>query len=483
VKISLNLEGQTQHSDGICQFLFSDTAKDLVGKHHLKEWERISSAEVFQAKAKEMYSFYDGHHTNVWVGLGDRTEDFDLDDIRRSLFVAYKEINRLKLKKIELRFFPSHLLPEKWITVVGETLTLLSYRFDQYLTKKTPCLLEQAIISVDQLTVPLEKALIKGIAIGKATNEARLLVNEPAGSLTPLRLSDHVRQFGKVYGYDVEVCRQDKIEKMGMAAFLAVAKGSNEEPALMIMRYMGNKKSKQIHGLVGKGLTYDSGGLSIKPTTSMVDMKDDMGGAAAVIGAMNAMAATKLPINVVAVVAACENMISGGGYRPGDILKTMSGKTIFVGNTDAEGRLTLVDAITYIQEKEKVNTVLDIATLTGAAVHTLGTEAAVVLSNDEGAYSKLHQAALTSGEKIWRMPLFKEYEKKIKHHEADYTNMPGQPGSILAGLLLREFIQDRPWVHVDMAGPCFLAADTDYLPKGASGYGVRLLYHYLENQI
>lgn len=478
----MNIQLQLKHDgfkdEGICQFLFSDTAKDQISFDHRSEWQRISEAEVFQAKVKEDYSFYDGTKTVIWVGLGDRTEDFDLDDLRRSLFTAYKAANRLKLKSVTFCFFPSHLLPQRLITVIGETLTLLSYRFEKYLSKKTPCSLKQVTIEVETLEPSLESALLAGCALGAAVNDARSLVNEPAATLTPETLAEQAKHFAKVYGYEAEVFRRDKIEKLKMGAYLAVSKGSEEEPYFIVLRYMGNKKSKDIHGLVGKGLTYDSGGLSIKETASMVNMKDDMGGAAAVIGAINALAATKCPVNAVAVIAACENMISGLSYKPGDIVTTMSGKTVFIGNTDAEGRLTLFDAVTYIQEKEKVTTLLDIATLTGAAVHTLGTEAAVVLSNDEEAFSTLHQAALLSGEKIWRMPMFKEYEKKMKHHEADYTNIPGQPGSILAGMLIREFVQDRPWIHVDMAGPAFNSADTDYMQRGASGYGVRLLYHY-----
>ncbi len=481
MNLELKLISDQHQVDALCQFLFSDTASGHIAANHKSEWDRIAKAEVFLAKAKEVHHFFDGKQTVIWVGLGDRTEDFDLDDIRKSLFVGYKLANQLKVSLLALSFFPSHLLPEKLASVVGETLTLLSYRFDHYLTKKTPCSLKNVSLLVDKIVQADQDALFEGIVLGKATNEARHLVNEPSGAMTPEILADQAKQFAKVYGYEAEIMKREKIEKLKMNAFLAVAKGSNHEPQLIILRYRGDKKSKEIHGLVGKGLTYDSGGLSIKPTSSMVDMKCDMGGAAAVIGTMNAIAAKKLSINVVAVIAACENMISGIAYKPGDIVSTMAGKTVFIGNTDAEGRLTLFDALTYIQEKEAVTTVLDIATLTGAAVHTLGIEAAVVLSNDEDVYKRIHQAALVSGEKVWRMPMFKEYEKKIKHHEADYTNQPGQPGSILAGILIREFITDRPWVHVDMAGPVFQTSDTDYLPKGASGYGVRLLYHYIHS--
>lgn len=478
--IQLKSKSEALACEGLCQFLFSDTAQEMIIEEHKAEWARLAEREVFSAKAKEVHHFHDGKQTVIWVGLGDRTEDFDLDDLRKALFTAYKQVSSLKLKTLEMGFFPSHLVPEKLYAVVGETLTLLSYRFDTYLSKKNPCSLTSVALRAESKSPELEAALAKGIALGAATNDSRMLVNEPASHMTPERLAQEARQFAKQYGYEAEIYRRDKIEKLKMGAYLAVSKGSEEEPYFIILRYLGNKKSKALHGLVGKGLTYDSGGLSIKPANGMVNMKDDMGGAAAVIGAMNAIAATKMNINAVAVIAACENMLSGFSYKPGDIVTTMAGKTVFIGNTDAEGRLTLFDAVTYIQEKEKVTTVLDIATLTGAAVATLGTEAAVVLSNDEDAFTKLQHASYVSGEKVWRMPMFKEYEKKIKHHEADYTNMPGQPGSILAAMLIREFVQDRPWVHVDMAGPVFLESETDYLPKGASGYGVRLIYNYLE---
>ena len=262
-----------------------------------------------------------------------------------------------------------------------------------------------------------------------------------------------------------------------MKAFLEVAKGSVHKPRLIVMRYMGNENSDERVGLVGKGLTFDTGGYSLKPSTSMDTMKSDMGGAAAVIGTMQALAKNKVEKNVVAVVAACENAISGGSYKPGDIIGSMAGKTIEVLNTDAEGRLTLVDAVTYIIEKEKVDKVVDVATLTGAVLVALGTEVTGVISNNDEFYDELIVAARRSGEKFWRLPNDKCYKKLYKGDFADLKNTGGRyGGSITAGMFIGEFVQDKPWLHLDIAGTSWSDSGNDTTPKGGTGAPVSTLY-------
>ena len=306
---------------------------------------------------------------------------------------------------------------------------------------------------------------------------ARDLVNEPANILYPETLAERAVEVGKESGFEVEVFDEKQIEELGMKAFLEVGKGSVHKPRLIVMRYMGNANSDERVGLVGKGLTFDTGGYSLKPSTSMDTMKSDMGGAAAVIGTMKALAKNKVEKNVVAVVAACENAISGGSYKPGDIIGSMAGKTIEVLNTDAEGRLTLVDAITYIIEKEKVDKVVDVATLTGAVLVALGSEITGVLSNDDAFYEELLVAANRTGEKFWRLPNDKCFKKLYKGDFADLKNTGGRyGGTITAGMFIEEFVQDKPWLHLDIAGTSWTDGGNDTTPKGGTGAPVATLY-------
>jgi leucyl aminopeptidase len=328
-----------------------------------------------------------------------------------------------------------------------------------------------------------EEALAEGTLLAEATLLARNLINEPANIMTPEALAEEAKNRGREAGFQVEILDKDDIEDLGMGAFLAVAGGSKKKPKLIVLRYLNDQENPQvINGIVGKGLMYDSGGLSIKPTNSMLEMKSDMSGAAAVIGAFTAIAEAGLKVNAVGVIAACENMISGKSYRPGDILTTMAGKTVFIGNTDAEGRLTLVDAIHYIIEKEKVSNIVDFATLTGAAVVALGDTTTAVLSNNDDLYNEIAQASSEADERIWRLPLFDDYKEKLKAKEADLTNSAGNPGTITAALFIEAFVQEKPWVHLDIAGTSWTEKEYDYYSAGGTGYGVRTIFHWLKNK-
>ena len=357
-------------------------------------------------------------------------------------------------------------------------MKLASYKFDKYKENKATYNPDVTI-----LDAPKEKVEKMKEKIAEASNVAdgiilaRDLVNEPANILYPETLAKHAVEAGKESGFEVEVFDEKQIEELGMKAFLEVGKGSVHKPRLIVMRYMGNANSDERVGLVGKGLTFDTGGYSLKPSTSMDTMKSDMGGAAAVIGTMTALAKNKVEKNVVAVVAACENAISGGSYKPGDIIGSMAGKTIEVLNTDAEGRLTLVDAITYIIEKEKVDKVVDVATLTGAVLVALGSEITGVLSNDDAFYEELLVAAKRTGEKFWRLPNDKCFKKLYKGDFADFKNTGGRyGGTITAGMFIEEFVQDKPWLHLDIAGTAWTDAGNDTTPKGGTGAPVATLY-------
>ncbi|HNV64783.1 MAG TPA: leucyl aminopeptidase, partial [Smithellaceae bacterium] len=270
--------------------------------------------------------------------------------------------------------------------------------------------------------------------------------------------------------------------KLGMNALLGVASGSAQEPKFIILEYSGGKKGNAPIVLVGKGLTFDSGGISIKPAEKMDEMKTDMSGGAAVIGAVMAAADLRLPLNVVGLIPATENMPGGSALKPGDILKSYSGKTIEIVNTDAEGRLILADALSYAS-KFKPQAIIDIATLTGACVVALGDDVIGMLGTDEKLKSEISQAARESGELVWELPLWDIYSEQIKSDIADYKNSGGRAaGTITAAMFLSKFVGDFPWVHLDIAGPAWFEKDRPYIPKGASGIPVRLLVEFLKKR-
>ena len=372
--------------------------------------------------------------------------------------------------------------------IAGEMVQYNLYKFDRFKSDKKETVLEKIcmISQKEEEFKHFTQIFQEGMDLGECVNNARFLVDEPANLLYPEILADYVTEYGKKYGFEVEVKDVEEIRALNMQAYLAVGESSARKPRLIVMRYMGNPDSKEIFGLVGKGLTYDSGGLSIKPTSGMLTMKCDMGGAAAVIGAISNIALNKQKVNVVGVVAAAENMISGSCYKPGDILTTMAGKTVFIGNTDAEGRLTLIDALHYIIEKEGVNEVIDLATLTGAAIVAVGSMCSALVTNHEGLKNEVLEASKVSGEYMWELPNWDIYKKMIEHTEADYTNTTagtGAPGTVTAGLFLGEFVQNKPWVHIDIAGPAHLSKAVNYYNAGASGHGVKTLVKLFKNRL
>lgn len=409
----------------------------------------------------------------MFVGLGN-DENLSMDDIRNIGGDISRKLKKMKSEKVSFLNIEEYLNKDH-VKALVEGLELGAYDFTKYITSNETD--EETIINLG-LNENFIDSINEGELLAQMTLVSRSLVNEPANVIYPATLAYEVVELGKTFGFETEIYGKQEIENLGMDAFLSVAKGSDKEPKLIVMRYFGDKDSEDVLGLVGKGLTYDSGGYSIKPTNSMVDMKTDMGGAGAVIGAMCGIAKAKLNKNVIAVVAACENLISGNAYKPGDIINSMGKKTIEILNTDAEGRLTLIDAVYYAINKEKVNKVVDIATLTGAAVVALGDVATPVLTNNEEFYGLLDEAAKTSGEKIWRMPVFDEYKKVLKGKQADLNNSPGRDGGcITAGLFIGEFVGDTPWIHMDIAGTSVSSKESGYKSKGATGEGARTLYN------
>jgi len=320
-----------------------------------------------------------------------------------------------------------------------------------------------------------QSALDYGRILAESQNFTRFLANEPSNLLTPMRMAEQARQMAAEQGLECEILDQDRMRDLGMGALLGVAQGSAEPPALIIVRYKPSVPgSSQDHlGLVGKGVTFDTGGISIKPADGMEKMRYDMAGGAAVLGAMRAIAQLKPAIPVTALVPAVENMPGSRAQRPGDIVTTLAGKTVEVLNTDAEGRMILIDALTYAQRLGCTHLV-DAATLTGAIVVALGAVNAGAFTNNEAFLNKLLSAAKTEGEKIWQLPLDEDYKEQLKSAFADLHNIGGRPaGSITAAMFLRDFVGETPWIHLDIAGTAWLDDAKPYMSKGASGMGVR----------
>lgn len=444
-----------------------------------KVLDEYASKELFTGKIGSSMAFnvfLDKRMVEVGVfGVGTE-KTFSNEGFRKGLANAYKLIKAKKVTNLILDVTAlKGVTPcEKRLSrMISESLVLADYNFNDYLSDAKVSTLEDVYVWGEKLH---SDAFTEGLVLGEATVFGRKLTNMPANVMTPAKLAELAVDYAKQSSFDVVIKEVDEIKALGMEAFLAVAQGSTQPPKLIVMSYNGDPGSEKRLGFVGKGLTYDSGGLSIKPTASMLNMKDDMGGASAVIATMGAIARLKLKINVTAVVAACENMISGACYKPGDIIQSMGKKSIFIGNTDAEGRLTLVDAVTYIQEHEQVTHVVDVATLTGAAVMCLGSEATAVISNDDTFYLAVERAFDKADEHVWRMPMFDAYKALLKHEYADLTNAAGAPGMITAGMFIGEFIKDRPWVHMDIAGTAFLEKADGIYSKGGTGVAVRPLY-------
>ncbi|MEA3362529.1 MAG: leucyl aminopeptidase, partial [Thermodesulfobacteriota bacterium] len=370
---------------------------------------------------------------------------------------------------------------------VTEGVLLADYRYDRYLPKAKsgqPVLLDKVdlLISAKDDISDAKAAVAVAEAIGAGVCFARDLVNAPGNLKSPEYMAMQAVAMAEQTGISASLLDRRELERQGFGAMLGVAQGSEREPYLIVLEYQGGIETDQPIALVGKGVTFDSGGISLKPSEKMDEMKMDMGGAAAVLGTMKAAAQMKLPVNLVAVVPAVENMPSGTAIRPGDILTSLSGKTIEVLNTDAEGRLILADALTYVGRYQP-RVVIDLATLTGACIIALGNQAAAVLGNHDGLIRQLLKAGERSGEKIWQLPLWEEYSELIKSDFADVKNTGGRAaGTITAAAFLQEFADKYKWAHLDIAGMAWAEQGKAGQPKGGTGFGVRALIEYLRGE-
>ncbi|MFN0159489.1 MAG: leucyl aminopeptidase [Bacteroidota bacterium] len=377
-----------------------------------------------------------------------------------------------------------------WETIglaIAEGAGLALYRFDRYFTgenAKKPTLKRFSLVTENPVRA---RAIAKGVRTAailcEATYLARDLENAPGNEIYPESLARHASAAGRKSKFRVTILNERRIKALNMGGLIGVAQGSSKPPRFIIMEHNTRKRGIPTVVLVGKGVTFDSGGISIKPAASMAEMKMDMSGAAAVIGTMQAAARLRLPIHLVGLVPATENLLNGDAMKPGDILTHYNGKTSEVDNTDAEGRLILADALGYAS-KYNPDLVIDLATLTGACVVALGHFATGMMGNDQQSMDRLRESGERTYERVWQLPMFDEYDKLIKSDVADVKNVGGRwGGAITAAMFLRHFIGEYKWIHLDIAGTAILEESQDYIPKGGSGVGVRLLVDFLSQKI
>jgi leucyl aminopeptidase len=414
---------------------------------------------------------------------GGKKEKFTSAELRRVSGAALRHLKTRSLKSIALMLDAKYASAEH-VEAAVEGALVGDFEPDRYKSdKKDVKLVDRFTVAVPGGGPELDAGLERGRITAEAQNLTRELANEPANRLTPMRLAESARSTAAAYGLECDVLDQDRMKQLGMGSLLGVAMGSAEPPALIVMKYRpaGASKSAAHLGLVGKGVTFDTGGISIKPADGMEKMKYDMSGGAAVIGAMRALAQLKPPIPVTALIPAVENMPGSRAQRPGDIVTSLSGKTIEVINTDAEGRLILADAMTYAKRLGCTHLV-DAATLTGAVVVALGHINIGAFSNNDALVEQVLQAAREAGEKMWRLPMDDEYKELLKSPFADLANVGGRPGgAITAAWFLSEFADGTPWVHLDIAGTAWLDDAKPYASKGPSGVGVRTFVNLAMN--
>lgn len=459
--ISENLREQKCDVLVINMFEGEKTSQEIANKYALEEDE-------FKGKFKNTYLLqtYDKIPARkiLVMGLG-KKDEMTLDKAREIGAKITNKVKSIHAKTVAIDFDEM----EDYIGAVAEGLLIGDYKFDKYKSDKKEEKEIEVFLNIEEADLQYAEIAIS------AMNMARDLANEPAALITPSKLAEIAQSLG----LQTTVYSDYELEDMNMGAFSAVAKGSSEEPKFIHIKYEPKEAKKKI-AIIGKGITFDAGGLDLKPASSMLTMRDDMSGAACVLAVMSKIKELNADIEVHGIIAACENMPGCSAYKPGDILTARNGKTIEVDNTDAEGRLTLADALCYACELG-VDEVIDIATLTGACMVALGTQAAGIMGNDEELIDNLIDAAEDAGERYWPLPMYDEYKDSLKSEIADMKNTGSRwGGASTAGLFLENFVKpDQKWAHIDIAGVAFLDSAQKYYIKGATGAGVRALLTYL----
>jgi leucyl aminopeptidase len=412
---------------------------------------------------------------------GGGAKKFSTYDLRR---VAGTAVRTLKSRGIRSFAFiaPSNIPADEAVRAIVEGAHVGNFDPDYYRSDRKDQKIDAITVIASGDKAALEKAAGEAQIIGESQNFTRDLVNEPSNRMTPTILGERAKKMSAEVGLKCEVYGADKIKELKMGAFWSVAQGSDEPPALIVMTYEpAGAPAKPVLGLVGKGITFDTGGISIKPADGMEKMKYDMAGGATMIGAMRAIALLKPKVKVIGIVCATENMPSGKAQKPGDVQIAMSGKSIEIINTDAEGRLVLSDGLYYAKQLGCTHLV-DAATLTGAVVVALGYTNAGVFANDDDMYERFHKANAKAGEKMWRLPLDDEYKEQIRSSIADIMNTGGRwGGAITAAMFLKEFAEETPWIHLDIAGTAWMEDQKPWIAKGPSGIALRSLIEFVKS--
>ncbi|MCU0341554.1 MAG: leucyl aminopeptidase [Spirosomaceae bacterium] len=439
----------------------------------------------FKADFKQVVTLYQNAQRVFLVGLGKAPKEVDFVKTLRSFFHKHKKLlpNHVTLS------LTVGMIESDWLQAIANGITLGDYDIDLYKTDKIqePNFFERGgtveIVVAAEDPTAAQKAVSVGVTTGQTQIAIMDLMNAPANKKFPQTLANFAQKSAQRHGYTVKVFDEKMCEDIGLQALLAVAKGSEHPPRFIVLEYIHPAATQKI-GLVGKGVTFDTGGISIKPSTNMHLMKSDMGGAAAVLGTVDLVAQLQLPVHLIGIVPTTENSVDGLATKPGDVIGSYSGKTIEVIDTDAEGRIILADGLSYLVRNYAPDTIVDLATLTGSCVATLGYAAAGMFTQNDALAQSLYESGQQTGEKLWRLPLWDDYKDELKSDVADVKNYHGKPiaGAIVAAKFLEVFTENHPaWVHLDIAGTAF--ADSEFASmKSATAYGVRLLTHWLEGR-
>ncbi len=422
----------------------------------------------------------------IFIGLG-KEKELTAEKLRRASAVTSRSARAHKAKTIATNL-QSRLADRTETSAAAIEGTLLGlYRFTKHKTvgkEKEHSVESLILIEPDKNKLAeCKKGVERGIILAESINYVRDISNAPSGMMYPAKLADEADKLAKELGLKITVFDEKKLASNGMNAILAVGNGSEKKPRFVAIEY--NPSAKEKLAIVGKGITFDSGGLDIKPREYMLDMKSDKAGAATVLGIMRAAAKLKLPVGIIGALAIAENMPSGSSYRPGDIITAYNKKTMEIIDTDAEGRVVLSDAVSYVEKNYKPAAIIDLATLTGACFVALGSEFAGLMGNDAKLMEKIKDASAKSAERVWELPLIDEYKEKVKSEVADVRNLgkgkQSEAGAITGAAFIGAFIESTPWVHLDIAGTAFLSDSKDYAPQGGTGWGVRLLVQLLSD--
>lgn len=435
--------------------------------------KKLKQYPSFKAKKNQSLFLEINSQKILLIGL---VEKFDLENLREAYSIVFKIISSMEEKECLVEI-PDNKKETIISTVEGIDLT--DYKFDKYLSEKK----ENNTTFYIDTSKSNEKIIKKTILVNKFVKYARNLVNENSNIIIPEKLEELCRDFAKQKKLKIKVLNEKEIIKQKLNLLEAVGRGSEYPPRLILVEYNGDSKNKEKIALVGKGITFDTGGINLKPSGYLEDMKSDMGGAATMMGTFMAAVELKLKKNIVLVVSTAENAIGGSAFKPGDIFTSYKGVTVEIGNTDAEGRLVLADAMTYAQKHFKVNTIIDAATLTGACLVALGPSLIGMFGNDSQMKKAIFDSGEKTGDRVWELPIYEEHREMIKGKFSDIKNIGGRDGgAITAAAFLEKFVEkDVKWVHLDIAGAARSKKDSFYIPEFGTGRGVRLLIDYLEN--